>query len=167
MKSIMHKAVLAGVFAMAAGSAGAAVTVSYVAPDKFADVPYAVAEREHTLRGLTEHFNWLGNKLAPGQDLRIDVLDVDLAGHLVPSVSQGGEVRVLGDLGTDSPRVRLRFSLEENGQVIKSGEVRLSDVNYLKHRTRYWDNETLRHEKALIDQWFGQTFDVQLRTASR
>ena len=167
MKRIMHQAVLAGVFAMAAGSAGAAVTVNYVAPDKFADVPYAAAERDVTLQTLTEHFNRLGSKLAPGQDLRIDVLDVDLAGHLVPSVSQGGDVRVLGEMGSDSPRIRLRFSLEQDGRVITSGEARLSDANYLKHRVRYSDNESLRHEKVLLDQWFGQTFDAPLRTAGR
>jgi hypothetical protein len=167
MKRIMHQAVLAAVFAMAAGSAGAAVTVNYVAPDKFADVPYAAAERDVTLHTLTEHFNRLGSKLAPGQDLRIDVLDVDLAGHLVPSVSQGGDVRVLGEPGSDSPRIRLRFSLEQDGRVITSGEARLSDANYLKHRVRYSDNESLRHEKVLLDQWFGQTFDAPLRTAAR
>jgi len=167
MKSMLHKMALASVFGLVAGSAGAAVTVSYVAPDKFADVPYAAAEREDTLRVLNQHFNKLGNTLAPGQDLRIEVLDVDLAGHLVPSASQGGDLRVLGDLGADAPRISLRYSMEQNGQVIKSGEVRLSDVNYLRHRARYSDNEALRHEKAMIDQWFGQTFDVPPRTAGR
>jgi hypothetical protein len=167
MKSMMHKMVVATVFGLAAGGAGAAVTVNYVAPDKFADLPYAASAREATLRDLTGHFAKLGSSLAPGQDLRIEVLDVDLAGHLVPSVNQGGDVRVLGDLGTDSPRVSLRFSLEQDGQVIKSGEVKLSDVNYLKHRAHYWDNEPLRHEKTLIDQWFGQTFEPPARTASR
>jgi hypothetical protein len=167
MKSIMHKMALATVFGLAAGSAGAAVSVNYVTPENFADVPYASSEREVVLQGLTRHFDKLGNNLAPGQTLRVEVLDVDLAGHLVPNVRQGGQVRVLADLGTDSPRLHLRFSLEQDGQVIQSGEVRLSDVNFLQHRARRSDDEPLRHEKALIDQWFGQTFESQQRTASR
>jgi hypothetical protein len=155
MKPLMQKMALAGLFALA-GSASAAVTVTYVEPDKFTDVPFASWEREDTLKQLTEHFTWLGNSLPPGQDLRIEVLDVDLAGRAIPNARTGRDIRVLRGRA-DWPRMTLRFSLEQNGQVLKSGEAQLSDMTYLDHTTRYFDTEPLRYEKQMIDDWFEKT----------
>jgi len=156
MKSLMQKMALAGMFALAAGSAGAAVTVSYVAPDRFSDIPFVPWEREETLKQLTDHFSKLGNSLPPDQDLRVEVLDVDLAGRAIPSVRAGRDIRVMRGQA-DWPRMQLRFSLEQNGQVLKSGEAQLADMNYLDHRTRYFDSEPLRYEKQMIDDWFEKT----------
>jgi len=156
MTSIMQKMALAGLFALAAGSAGAGVTVTYVEPDRFSDVPFPTWEREDTLKELTEHFTKLGNSLPPGQDLRVEVLDVDLAGRAIPNARMGRDIRVLRGQA-DWPRMTLRFSLEQNGQVLKSGEAQLSDMNYLAHTTRYFDSEPLRYEKQMIDDWFEKT----------
>jgi hypothetical protein len=158
MKSLMHKMVLAaGLFAglsgFAAGSASAAVTVNYVEPDRFSDLPFVPWEREETLKSFTEHFTRLGNSLPPGQDLRIEVLDIDLAGRAIPSVRAGRDMRVLRGQA-DWPRMQFRYVIEQNGQVLKSGEAQLSDMSYLDHRTRYFDNEPLRYEKQMIDDWF-------------
>jgi hypothetical protein len=152
----MQKMVLAGLLALLAGSASAAVTVTYIEPDKFSDLPFTTWEREDTLKTLTGHFTKLGNSLPPGQDLRIEVLDVDLAGRAIPSARQGRDVRVLRG-AADWPRIQLRFSLEQNGQVLKSGEAQLSDMNYLNHINRYFDGESLRYEKQMIDDWFEKT----------
>jgi hypothetical protein len=156
MKSRMQKLALAGLFALVAGSASAAVTVSYVQPDRFSDLPFVPWDREDTLRQFTEHFTWLGSALPPGQDLRIEVLDIDLAGRLIPSVRLGRDLRVLRGQA-DWPRIELRYSLEQDGQVIKRGEAQLSDMNYMNHTTRYFDSEALRYEKQMIDDWFEQT----------
>jgi hypothetical protein len=147
---------LAGLFALAAGSASAAVSVSYVQPEKFSDVPFVTWEREDTLKTLTEHFTWLGNSLPPGQDLRIEVLDVDLAGRAIPSARMGRDVRVLRGQA-DWPRIQLRYAVEQDGHVLKSGEAQLSDMNYLNHTNRYFDSEALRYEKSMIDDWFEKT----------
>jgi hypothetical protein len=156
MKPLMHKMALAGLFALAAGSAGAAVSVTYVQPEKFSDVPFVTWEREDTLKTLTEHFTWLGNSLPPGQDLRIEVLDVDLAGRAIPSARMGRDVRVLRGQA-DWPRIQLRYAVEQDGQVLKSGEAQLSDMNYLNHTSRYFDSEPMRYEKSMIDDWFEKT----------
>ena len=156
MKPNFYRLALAGLFALAAGSAGAAVSVTYVQPDKFSDLPFVTWEREDTLKTLTEHFTWLGSALPPGQDLRIEVTDVDLAGRAIPSVRAGREVRVLRGQA-DWPRIELRYALEQNGQVVKSGEARLSDMNYINHTSRYFDGEPLRYEKSMIDDWFEKT----------
>jgi hypothetical protein len=156
MKSRMQKMALAGLFGLAAGSAGAAVTVTYVQPERFTDIPFVTWEREDTLKALSEHFTKLGNSLPPGQDLRIEVLDVDLAGRAIPNARLGRDIRVLRGRA-DFPRITLRFSLEQNGQVLKSGEAQLSDMSYLDHVNRYFDGEPLRYEKQMIDDWFEKT----------
>ncbi|MGJ7916077.1 DUF3016 domain-containing protein [Massilia sp. LXY-6] len=159
----MHKMALASLFALAAGNAGAAVTVTYVNPDNFTDLPFGSPEREDALKDLTEHFNRLGSSLPPGQDLRIDVLDVDLAGRPIPRPQAVREVRILRN--TDWPRMELRYSLEQNGQVLKSGEARLSDMAYLDRRSRYFDNVTLRYDKQMIDDWYQSTIGPMPRNA--
>jgi hypothetical protein len=166
MKPLMQKMALAGLFALVAGSASAAVTVTYVQPDKFTDVPFVAWEREDTLKQLTEHFTWLGNSLPPGQDLRIEVLDVDLAGRAIPSARLGRDIRVVNGRA-DWPRMTLRFSLEQNGQVLKSGEAQLSDMNYQNRTVRYFDSEPLRYEDQMIDDWFEKTIGPLPRRGRR
>ena len=166
MKSIMHKVALASVFALAAGSA-AAVTVTFVTPEKFADLPRSASEREDVLKDLSGHFAKLESKLPPGQELRIEVLDIDLAGRLVPGILRGRDARIMTNLGSDSPSVLLRYALLQDSQVVYSGEVRLVDPHYLQHRPRYWDNEPLRYEKTLIDAWFDRSFAQPSLQASR
>jgi hypothetical protein len=153
MTSILHRLALAGVIALAAGSAGAAVTVTYVAPEKYADVPRDTGARDNLMNDLTDHFTWLGTALPPGQDLRIEVLDIDLAGREEPSARAVHDVRVMRG-GADWPRMRLRYSVEQNGQVIKSGEAQLSDMDYMAKVSRYGEEEPQRYEKAMIDRWF-------------
>jgi hypothetical protein len=156
MKAILQKLALAGVFAMAAGGAAAAVTVTWLAPEKYADVPRDSTARDSMMHDLTDHFTWLGTALPPGQDLRIEVLDIDLAGREEPSARVVRDVRVMRG-GADWPRMRLRFSVEANGQVLKSGEAQLSDMDYMAKVSRYAEDEPQRYEKAMIDRWFEKT----------
>ncbi|MGB9110227.1 MAG: DUF3016 domain-containing protein [Telluria sp.] len=156
MKSLMQSLALAGLFALVVGSANAAVTVTYVQPEKFSDLPFVTWEREDTLKTLTEHFTWLGSSLPPDQDLRIEVTDIDLAGRAIPNARAGRDMRILRGQA-DWPRIELRYAVEQNGQVLKSGEARITDMNYLNHSNRYFDSEPLRYEKAMLDDWFEKT----------
>jgi hypothetical protein len=153
MKAILQQLALAGVFALAAGSAAAAVTVTYTAPDKYADVPRDSGERANMMNDLTDHFSWLGTALPAGQDLRIEVLDIDLAGREEPGARAARDVRVMRG-GADWPRMRLRYAVEANGQVIKSGEAQLSDMDYMAKVNRYSEDQPQRYEKQMIDRWF-------------
>jgi hypothetical protein len=47
--------------------------------------------------------------------------------------------------------------VEQNGQVIKSGEAKLQDMNYQQTFSHYFDSEPLRYEKQMIDDWFDKT----------
>jgi hypothetical protein len=154
MKSTIGKAAFAAVLALgAAGAASAGVTVNYVQSDKFTDLPFTTWERDDVLRILTEHFAKLGKELPAGQELAVDVTDIDLAGREYPSRRAGGDIRVLQGMA-DWPRIELNYTLSANGQVIDSGKARLSDMSYLQRPVRGFDNDALRYEKRMLDEWF-------------
>jgi hypothetical protein len=156
MKPLLRQLALAGLFLLSAGATQAAVTVTYDHPEKFTDLPFTRWDREQALKDLTAHFQKLGKALPPGQDLKIDVLDVDLAGREQPSRRGAHEIRVLrGE--ADWPRIHLRYALEEGGKVIKSGDEEISDMMYLQRLPRYADGDTLQYEKQMLDDWFKKT----------
>jgi hypothetical protein len=156
MKTSMTNWALAGLLALAASGASAATTVNYVEPDHFSDVPFTPWERDNVLQQITDHFIKLGKELPPDQDLRIDVLDVDLAGREIPNARNGRDIRIVKG-AADWPRMQLRYAVEQNGQVIKSGEAQIQDMNYQNHLNRYFDSDPLRYEKQMIDDWFEKT----------
>jgi hypothetical protein len=104
---------------------------------------------------LARHLQSLGTRwLADGQQLRIDVLDVDLSGSLRPARHAAiDEVRISRG-GADVPRIKLRYTLSEGSRVIASGEETVSDLNYLRHGTDIGMGEPLRNEKRMLDSWF-------------
>lgn len=155
MKTRIHTLALAGLLALAANGACAATTVKYIEPDHFTDVPFTPWERDNVLQQITDHFNKLGKELPPGQDLRIDVLDIDLAGREIPTHT-GRDIRIVKG-AADWPRMRLRYAVEQNGQVLRSGEAQLQDMDYQNHLSRYFDSDPLRYEKQMIDDWFEKT----------
>jgi hypothetical protein len=157
MKTIFKSLVLAGVVFAAAGSASAAVTVTFANPDNFRDMPFAPSDRAEVLKELTEHFERLGKDLPPGHDLRVEVLDLDLAGELRPNFRGHNDIRILRG-GADWPRMEVRYTLESNGQVVSRGEDALSDMMYLNRSPRYADHDNLRYEKRMIEDWFKQKF---------
>ena len=153
MKTTFKLLALTGLLALAAGSAAAATTVTYVQSDKFSDVPFTPWERDDALKQLTDHFRELGESLPPGQDLHVEVLDVDLAGREIPSVRNGRDLRIMTGRA-DWPRMKLRYAVEQGGQVIKSGESQIQDMDYQNHLNRYFDSDPFRYEKQMMDDWF-------------
>jgi len=156
MKITLVKTALAGLLGLAAGAASAGVTVNYIESDKFADLPFAPWERKQVLEELSTYFTKLGEKLPAGQDLVIEVTDIDLAGREYPNVSNGRDLRILKGTA-DWPIINLRYSLTQNGQVLKGGDARLADMNYMQRIGRFSDNDSLRAEKRMIDEWFDAT----------
>jgi hypothetical protein len=147
-------AVLTSFSAVVVVAANAAVTVTFTKADQYIDVPFSPSDREATLKTLKEHFEKLGSKLPSGQALKIEVLEIDLAGRSEPSrMSSANDLRVLRG-GADWPMIQLRYSLEAGGKSLKQGEAKISDLNYLNHLNRYPSGEPLRYEKAMLDDWF-------------
>ena len=50
--------------------------------------------------------------------------------------------------------IQLRYSVESQGKVLRSGESRVADMSYLTHYNRYPSGEPLRYEKRMLDEWF-------------
>ena len=141
----------------ACGAVQAEVSVTYVKPEQFSDMPYGVREREQVMKELTAHFASLGKRLPAGQTLKVEVLDVDLAGRLYPRRWGPDDIRVLHG-GADWPHMHLRYSLEQDGKVVRSGERDLANMMYQDRINRYPSDDPLRYEKQMMDDWFDQEF---------
>jgi hypothetical protein len=154
MRPMTRTALAAAMALLASSAALAEVTVTYTKPDDYTDVPRSGYDRERTLKDFSAYFATLNKKLPAGQDLKIEVLDIDLAGRLYPR--RGGEdIRVMTG-GADWPRMHLRYTLEENGQVLRSGDDNLSNMNYQQSRSSYFDSDPMRYEKQMLDDWFNK-----------
>jgi len=148
-----HRTLLAAALLAAAGAAGAAVTVDYVKPDEFIDMPRSPQDRERILKEVRQHFEKLGKDLPEGQDLNITITDLDLAGRLEPRRWAMDDIRIMRG-GADWPTIELSYTLEQNGQVLKSGSDRLKNMMYQQRINKYTGGEPLRYEKQMIDDWF-------------
>lgn len=154
MNTTIKALALAGLL-VASAAASAGVTVTYVHPEKYSDLPFPAWERDDVLKELTEHFQKLSAGLPPGTDMNIEILDVDLAGREHPNFRGARDLRVLRGMA-DWPMIHLRYTVEQNGQVVARGEEHVKDMLYLDRRvgSKYFDGDALRYEKQMLDQWF-------------
>jgi len=138
---------------LASAAASADVTVNFVKPEDFPDMPFSPVDRDAVLKDISDYFVKLGKNLPAGTDLHIDVLDLDLAGRLEPSRRGARDLRILRG-GADWPRMTLRYKVEAGGKVVDSGDATLQDMNYQSNGRRTSDSDPLRYEKHMIDEWF-------------
>lgn len=157
MKRFLRCTLLAAgaTLAMGAINAGAVVTVTFTKPEGYRDMPYALRDKEQVMKDLQKHFDKLGAKLPQGQDLNVEVLDIDLAGRIEPQLRLGQDIRILKG-GADWPTIQLRYSIESQGKVLRNGEARVADMSYINHLNRYAASEPLRYEKRMLDDWFSK-----------
>jgi len=155
MNLFTHRAAMAAVLlAACAGSAmpvAAAARVTYLNPEKMTDVPRFPSDRESMESAFREHLDKLSERLPAGQQLVVEFLDIDLAGDVFPRVPVQ-DIRVLKGRA-DWPRMHLRYRIEQDGTVLRSGERELADANYLMRSSRY-NGELYQHEKDMLDDWF-------------
>ena len=165
MRQITQPLVAAALSLLAVSAAWADVNVSYVKPEEFTDVPRNAIDRDRVLKELSAHFAELGRKLPAGQNLNIEVRDVDLAGRMIPRRMGGDDIRLMNG-GADWPHMQLHYTLEANGQIIRSGDGDLSEMMYQQRYNRYSSGDSLRYEKQMVDEWFGKEF-LRPQTASQ
>ena len=166
MKNVIRTLAAGGLLALAAGAVSADVSVNYIEPERFSDLPFSPWERESVLKDLTEHFAKLGAQLPPGQNLRIEVKDIDLAGREYPGRG-ARDLRIIKSHGADWPRIDLHYTIESNGQVLRSGDAQLRDMAFMDRIGRYNDGDNLRYERRMIDDWFYSTILPRERAARR
>jgi hypothetical protein len=145
-------------FTAVQAQAAATVEVNYVEPEKFADIGFSAVDRERVLKSLAAFLKALGEqKLPDGQTLKIEIVNVDLAGE--SRFTRQGELRVLGRRA-DWPRVELRYELSAGNQTTKSGEAKIYDLAYLDSMPTALIDGDLGYEKRMLRRWFRETFAV-------
>ena len=157
--SPLAAAVLALAALTTAGTAHAAgkVEVLYIDPDKFSDIGIDTLDRERALRVLDQHFGKMGERLPDGQELRLEISDIDLAGAIDMGMARGSSVRAFVG-GRDGPQIRFRYRLRAGTTELKTGEADLSNPKYAENRrTFYQGSAELSHERRLLDDWFSKT----------
>jgi hypothetical protein len=141
-----------------AASAAAAVAVAFIEPERYSDFSDSGGhELSLNLEEIEQHLKRLGEKyLAPGQSLKIDVLDIDLAGREERAGSPPRDIRVLRG-AADWPRFTLRYTLD-GGSV---REETVLDRSYLA-RSVYTDTGArLPYEKQMLENWFRERFGAR------
>lgn len=141
------------------GAAHAAGTVqlSFVKPEGFADIVDRTYSREQNLKALEQVITSVAKPyVADGQTLKIEVLDVDLAGEVRPG-ARAWDVRVLRGR-TDWPRITLRWSLDGAATSPRSGEAVVQDMAYLQRIAPALADTSLVYERRMLDEWFKQQF---------
>jgi len=151
---------LACALGAAAGTSFAGTVDVRYAPDAvFTDAGSSPLQREARLAALAKHLQGLGERLLPaGQALQVDLLNLDMAGNLRTG-RRANDLRVVRDRA-DGPRIELRYTLSEQGQVLRSGQELVSDLNFRRLPSGYGGGEDdgLRYEKQALTQWFTQRF---------
>jgi hypothetical protein len=137
-----------------------AVTVKFNEPDKFTDAAshYNGGTDQYYLDTLSEHLQKeASQRLAPGQRLEVTITDIDLAGDFIPSNPRLMDVRVIKDVYV--PRQVLFFRLfDADGKVIKEGERKLTDLNFMNNLGLVERDQPLFYDKALLTNWVRKEF---------
>lgn len=115
-------------------------------------------EKKATLESLAKYLRSLGQRYLPAdQTLKVEVLDVDLAGIVRPSRRTGTPLRIVNG-GADWPRIKLRYVLEAPGQARLSGEETVTDMDYAHSLGSSGASEPLHYEKQMLADWFKARF---------
>ena len=153
MNTLIRTLALAGVTALTSLSATAGqAVVTFSHPENYSDFPDMDSDRQELLKKLANHFIKQAAKLPASQELKVEVLDVDLAGDLRPGFRFPRDIRVVRGR-IDWPKMTVRFTLTENGRVVQSGEEQLNDMAFLQRNNRYYPDDPLRYEKNMVDDW--------------
>ena len=170
--SYLGCATAVGLLAVFAPTQAAEVKITWEEPESYSDVRPTNESRkrfrERTLQELEEHIVDLASDLPESQVLSMTVTNVDLAGQVWPSQfvgfgdGAGSDVRIIKRV--DIPRMTFSYSLANaDGQVILSGEdVKLKDMDFMESNIRRNRTESLSYEKAMLNDWFSDTFSTQV-----
>ncbi|MDB6170513.1 MAG: hypothetical protein JWM88_3377 [Verrucomicrobia bacterium] len=130
-------------------------------PEKFADVRDSYnsdAGRDALLSQLEDYIKERGRSYVPdGDKLVVTVTDIDLAGDFEPwRGPQLTDVRIVKDIYP--PKVDLEYKLVgPDGVPVKTGKRQLRDLAFMM-KISITRDDSLRFEKALIDDWFRSEF---------
>ena len=134
----------------------ATVTVSFPSPT-YTDIGrHGSKEADDVKNELARYIHTLDAKyLKAGDNLWVDVVDVDLAGNRI--VTGARDYRVARG-SSDIPMIRVRYRLEREGKV-STGEDTLKELGYQQSTLQVnSSSETLHYEKRMLEGWFKERF---------
>lgn len=150
-------------FGQSAMSSAATSEVTWQNPEKYRDVKSGMQSKkkyqQRVFKSFDKHFAKLAEQLPQDQILKIVVTNVDLAGD----VFAGGidQIRIVKDIYI--PRMAFSYQLlDANNGEIKTGDVKLKDMNFLNGSQMRYRQEHLGYEKKMLDDWFSNTFSPML-----
>lgn len=139
------------------------VQVDWSDPANFADT------RTNQCRTRVKPEEWLGrlakyverragDRLAEGQTLKVTITDIQRAGQCEPWRGPYlDDARIVKDIYP--PRIDLHFTLvDAQGHVVSEGDRKLTDMAFLHRGGLLDDNDPLRYEKRLLDDWLRKEF---------
>ncbi len=148
--------------AAAAARTIARANVVFFEPQKFTDVRDSYmgeADRTTYLEQLRDHLLEQAKYYVPeGHTLNVTFTDIDMAGDFEPWLGpRWNDVRIVKDIYP--PRINLAFRLTDAaGQVVKEGKRELRDLAFMMKITMAFRDDSVRHEKALLDDWLRSEF---------
>jgi hypothetical protein len=153
-RSLLRLPLLLASIALAAGS-HAAVVVTFKEPEKYSETGVFRDDGPAAMEHIDLHLKRLGERFLPAdQTLRIEVLDMDLAGEQQMG-PRGQDIRVMRGRA-DWPRIKLRYTWERPNAPAQSAEETVSDMAYLQRTVP--NMEAFAHEKRMLETWFRQRF---------
>jgi hypothetical protein len=136
----------------------AKVSVIFVSPDRFTDIGGLESDPAQNLADIEMFLKALGDRyLSPQVTLRIEVLDISLAGRSRWTPRTDWPVRVMtGE--ADWPRFELRYALESDGSSSQPVEETVVDKIYLRRLEWQYTSQSLPYEMRTLDEWFRARF---------
>jgi hypothetical protein len=156
---------LLALFTVPLATAEPSVEVVFTNPEKFSDASldspgYERGADPYVMKELRSYIQKLGERyLPPGQQLQIEIRNIDLAGHYEPWRPNAYEVRFMRDITW--PSIDLHYVLRQNGQIVSQADARVIDQFYLQRPGRANRSDRLYSEKAMLSDWFRRQFTEQ------
>ncbi|HBK45852.1 MAG TPA: DUF3016 domain-containing protein [Xanthomonadaceae bacterium] len=148
------------------------VKVSWTDPAQFSEIRYSrnrwESQRGNWVDDLATYFQKNAAKRLPdGQRLDINITDIKRAGDYEPwHGPRMDDIRVVKDIYP--PRISFSYTrFAADGSVIDQGEEKLVDSGFLMNSSQALNNDPLRFEKRMIDDWLRREFRDDRVTAGR
>jgi hypothetical protein len=158
----LSRIVLAAAALLSTAAFAGTADVKFIDPDRMSDLATNQWEEADTMKAIANHFQQLAARLPADQVLHVEVLDVDLAGNW--RQTSRGRIRTVTDRA-DPPKFHLRYTLESQGQVLRRGDDRVTELAYTSGVYAGRTSTPLYYEKRVMDEWFARTFAPQVAYA--
>jgi len=147
----------------------ASVEVEFVKPAEFRDIGNrwsGFRDVEDGIKNVSAALKERGElALKPGQDMKITVTAVDLAGDVHPVGRSMEMIRVVKPLYR--PSMEFSYVITEAGKTVREGKADISDMNFMDRFNQYFSGDALRYEKPMLDEWFSKEFGLPNKPVRR